>query len=108
MQSQVPVPVGDVGPDPEAVFDAHGANTIDELLDSGPAPQARRLSGDDDAVAAFFDDGLTTPEPGVQPSRSADAVSEAPSERVEPADGEAILEALETAAAESSDAASSE
>lgn len=60
MAHGVPEAVDDVEADPSAVFDAHGADSIDELLASGPEESDDEAASEDD-VAALFSDGLSSP-----------------------------------------------
>lgn len=110
MQRAVPDPVADVESDPAAVFDAHGADTVDELVASGsePAPEPG-AEADDAEIAALFADGLE-PSDGAAGTHRGTATDDAASEsdtdeRSARADsGDAVLTELERAAG-SADAA---
>jgi len=57
---------GDVEADPVAVFEAHDADSVDELVGDGSA--AERESTADSGVDRLFEDGLDRPERCVDPA----------------------------------------
>lgn len=79
MQPGLSEVAGDVEADPGAVFEAHGAESVDELVDDGAsasesagAATAERDADSDRAVSRLFAGGLDRPERR-EPSRHSDA-----------------------------------
>ncbi|GAB3691090.1 hypothetical protein GCM10028857_28110 [Salinarchaeum chitinilyticum] len=101
MQRGLPDAARNVEADPGAVFDAHGADSVDELVASDGSPE--RDAGSDRAVIRLFEGGLDRPE-----RRSADEIERSGTARVgESTTTPAVLGELERAieASESDDPA---
>lgn len=88
----------DVESDPGAVLDAHGADSIDDLVT--PAVEESE-SGDDAAVAGLFEGSLSRPEPSRSAERSADRPADRPAAEAD-APGVELAD-LERAIADASD-----
>jgi hypothetical protein len=80
MQPGLSEVAGDVEADPGAVFDAHGAESVDELVDEGASDRgstggaaAERDADSDRAVSQLFAGGLDRPERRAAPDRRGDA-----------------------------------
>lgn len=90
MQPGLPDAVDDVEADPAAVFEACGADSVDELVEHGAPTQSGESSPTDDAddaVAAVLTGGL-------QDRRDADASEGVDAGQIEQPDADAVGDAL--------------
>lgn len=92
MQPGLSEVAGEVESNPGAVLDDQGADSIDDLV-AGDTPDP--TSGDDDAVAGFFEGGLAAPERSRRTERAAEPVRDRPAE--DPDAPSAVLAELERA-----------